>query len=246
MYEIKKLDDLMIFLINLIGEKFPQSAILKGGMSLRLLSSPRFTNDLDYIFIPYKSKKEIVNDFCDLLSSVKGLEFSHTLNSKCLRIKLSYNNIRTQIEINVAEYCPSTVMSTAEFSSNSNQLSRIVRVMDYEVAMAHKFAAWNERNLVRDLYDLYFFYVYIRVLPHFSVLEDRLTKISSTPRNKNPKQMTLHQLLTKLQKSLYALSSESVNELSDYLPSENLPGLEIKMKVNLLKMIDEIKNSLNN
>ena len=244
MYEIKKLDDLMIFLINLIGEKFPLSAILKGGMSLRLLNSPRCTNDLDYIFIPYKSKKEIVNDICDLLSSVQGLEFSHTLNSKCLRIKLSYNNIRTQIEINVAEYCPSTAMSTAEFSSNSNQLSRIVRVMDYEVSMAHKFAAWNERNLVRDLYDLYFFYVFIQVLPDLNVLEDRLTKISSTPRNKNPKQMTLYQLLEKLQKSLNTLSSDSINELSDYLPSDNLLGLELKMKVNLLKMVDEIKDCI--
>jgi len=134
MYEIKKLDDLMIFLINLIGEKFPLSAILKGGMSLRLLNSPRCTNDLDYIFI--------------------------------------------------------------------------------------------------------------QVLPDLNVLEDRLTKISSTPRNKNPKQMTLYQLLEKLQKSLNTLSSDSINELSDYLPSDNLLGLELKMKVNLLKMVDEIKDCI--
>jgi len=51
MPDIKTTEDLMLFLINLFGEKYPQSAILKGGMALRLLDCPRFTNDLDYIFI---------------------------------------------------------------------------------------------------------------------------------------------------------------------------------------------------
>ena len=37
MADIGNNEDLMLFLINLFGQKFPQSAILKGGMALRLL-----------------------------------------------------------------------------------------------------------------------------------------------------------------------------------------------------------------
>lgn len=238
--DIKNRDDLMIYLINLIGEEFPQSAILKGGMSLRLLNSPRFTNDLDYVFMPYKSKKEILDNVCSLFDSIDNLEYTYSLNSKCLRFKLNYKEIKTQVEINVSEYCPSVPISTAEVSSQSNQLSRIVRVMDYSVAMAHKFAAWNEKKLIRDLFDLYFFYVFIKVLPDLDTLKKRLQKVSSTPRNKNPKQMNLKQLLNKLDKVLSKLSSNDMNELLDYLPNNSLTGLETKIKVNLLKMADDL------
>jgi len=46
MSNIETTEELMLFLIHLFGENFPQSAILKGGMTLRLLDSPRYTNDL--------------------------------------------------------------------------------------------------------------------------------------------------------------------------------------------------------
>ena len=72
MADINTVEELMLFIINLFGEHFPQSAILKGGMALRLLDCPRFTNDLDYVFIPYKSKNDIVDDVCKLLDSVDG------------------------------------------------------------------------------------------------------------------------------------------------------------------------------
>ncbi|MCK5199839.1 MAG: nucleotidyl transferase AbiEii/AbiGii toxin family protein, partial [Spirochaetales bacterium] len=154
MADIKTTDDLMLFLINLFAERFPQSAILKGGMALRLLDCPRYTNDLDYIFIPFLSKKDIVNDICKLLKKVPNLTFEYGLNSKCLRIKINYNNLSTQVEINVAEDCPSVPISTATLSSTTGQLSSVIRIMDYSVSMAHKLAAWNERRLIRDLYDL--------------------------------------------------------------------------------------------
>lgn len=41
-------------------EDFKNHAILKGGMVLKLLGSTRKTLDLDYTFVPFKSKKEIV------------------------------------------------------------------------------------------------------------------------------------------------------------------------------------------
>lgn len=244
MPDIKTTEDLMLFLINLFGEKFPQSAILKGGMALRLLDCPRFTNDLDYLFIPFSSKNDIVGDICRLLDEQEGLTYKHYLNSKCLRISVERNGVMTQIEINVAKTCPSVAISTSALASRTGQLSRIIKIMDYRVSMAHKFAAWNERKLVRDLYDLNFYYTFLKVLPDPEILCERLRKVSSTKRNKNPKSMSLKQLIESLRLTLNELDSEDINELADYLPVGNLPGLEVRLRANLLKFCDELESEL--
>lgn len=246
MPDIKTTENLMLFLINLFGEKFPQSAILKGGMALRLLDCPRYTNDLDYIFIPFNSKKDIAGDICRLLDEQEGLNYEYSLNSKCLRIRVESSGVMTQIEINVAENCPSVAISTSALASGTGQLSRIIKVMDYSVAMAHKLAAWNERRLVRDLYDLNFYYTFLKVLPDLEVLSERLKNILSTKRNKNPKSMSFSQLLEGLRLTLNKLTSKDINELADYLPAKNLPGLEVRLRANLLKFCDELESELNN
>lgn len=241
MPEIKTLEDLMLFLINLFGEKYPQSAILKGGMALRLLDCPRFTNDLDYIFIPYSSKRDIVHDICQLLDEQQGLEYKYNLNSKCLRIRINYHNISTQVEINVAQSCPSVAISTNALTAKTGQLSRIIKIMDYDVSMAHKLAAWNERKLIRDLYDLHFYYVFLQVLPNLDILTERLKKVAPTKRNQPPKSMSLDQLIQSLRSTLLKLTPEDMNELTDYLPAGDLAGLEMRLKANLLKLCDQLE-----
>jgi len=231
----------MLFLINLFGEKFPQSAILKGGMALRLLDCPRFTNDLDYIFIPFSSKKDIAGDICALLDEQEGLKYKYNLNSKCLRIHVESNGVMTQIEINVAKTCPAVAISTSALASGTGQLSRIINIMDYRAAMAHKLAAWNERKLARDLYDMNFYYTYLKVLPDLEILSWRLKKVSSTKRNENPRFMSFIQLIETLRLTLNELSSEDIKELADYLPVGNLPGLELRLRANLLKFCDELE-----
>ena len=177
----------------------------------------------------------------ELLDTVEGLEYTYSKSSKCLRIKISYNQLLTQVEINVAEECSSVSASTASMAAATGQLSRIIRVMDYSVAMAHKLAAWNERQLVRDLYDLFYYYVYLKALPDMGVLQERLKKVASTPRNKNPKIMSMKQLLEKLEMKLQSLNADHIQELADYLPADNLPGLELRLKTNLLKLCEELE-----
>jgi predicted nucleotidyltransferase component of viral defense system len=241
MNNIETTEGLMLFIINLLGESFPQSAILKGGMTLRLLDSPRYTNDLDYTFIPYKSKKEILESILKVLDSIDSLTYTYSLNSKCLRIKVEYNSLLTQIEVSVAKECPSISLSTASMAATTGQLSRVIRVMDYSVSMSHKLAAWNERNLVRDLYDLHFYYVFLNTLPNLDTLEKRLKNVASTKRNKNPKVMSINELLQKLRSTLQELNAEDIHELADYLPAEDLPGLEMRLKANLLRLSDKIE-----
>ena len=57
MEKFKSTEELLAWIIDFFATCFGNSAILKGGMSLRLLHSPRYTNDVDYVFIPFDSKK---------------------------------------------------------------------------------------------------------------------------------------------------------------------------------------------
>ncbi len=240
MDEITTQEGLMVFLINLFSEKFPESAILKGGMGLRLLNCPRMTNDIDYMFIPYTSKKDIVPGMCAVLDEVDGLEYEYGLHSTCLRVRVRYGELATQLEINVATACPATGISTAELARQYGLLPRVAAVMDFSVGMAHKLAAWNERLLMRDLYDLYFYYSRLQVMPDAETLDARLNKVRSTRKNKNPRQMTVRQLVDRLRDRLSALAPGDVQEIADYLPPAELAGLDLKLKTHLLGLCDDL------
>ncbi len=56
---VNKGEALIARALDCISQHFGKRAILRGGMVLRILGSPRYTNDLDYVFVPYKSKKDI-------------------------------------------------------------------------------------------------------------------------------------------------------------------------------------------
>jgi hypothetical protein len=176
-----------------------------------------------------------------VLDEIDGLTYEYTMNSKCLRIRIQYRELATQIEANVAEDYPSIPVSTVALSRQYGLLGRVVLASDYGVSMANKLAAWNERLLVRDLYDLYFQYSMIQAMPDMGVLEKRLKKVASTPRNKNPKQMTMGQLLAKLRERLASLSAEDMLELSDYLPGNELQGLETKIRAQLLQLCNALE-----
>ena len=56
-------------------------------------------------------------------------------------------------------------MSTSTLARSKNQQGRIIRVMNFNTALAHKLAAWNERDLIRDLYDAYYLFVVLHARP---------------------------------------------------------------------------------
>ena len=59
---IEREQALIARVLDALAQRFGNRAVLRGGMVLWILGSPRFTNDLDYLFVPYKSKKDIVSD----------------------------------------------------------------------------------------------------------------------------------------------------------------------------------------
>ncbi len=148
-------DGLFLWVMHRFTEVFEDHAILKGGMALRLVDSPRSTTDIDYVLVPYSSKKDVIDRIKAVLSELEA-EVHIAAHSKMLRADVRVDEAAIQIEISVAATCRATPMATGGFARAQGQPSHVIRVMSWDHALAHKLAAWNERRLLRDLYDCYF------------------------------------------------------------------------------------------
>jgi hypothetical protein len=247
MIEVNDTLGLMVWLINFLADRFGNKAILKGGMELRLLDCPRYTNDIDYIFVPFSSKKDVSELVLDAFSQVPDLRTEHSLNSKCFRCLCEYNGIRVQIEINAAMECESQELTTATLAKAANQQGRIVRGMRFDMALAHKMAAWNERRLVRDLYDCYFMADVLEVRPHIPTLTQRLAQSEIRSGRKSKRvSLTITDFDAALRKTLSSLTQAGVEEqMRDFLSPEDLPGLEKKIRIGVNKLLNALdENSL--
>lgn len=245
MPEINSTESLMVWIMNRLSEVYDNHAILKGGMVLRLLDCPRYTNDIDYVFVPYKSKKDIVDLIEKVLMELEGAKISHNLHSTSLRFIIDYQGFKTQIEANVALNCKTQPMSTTALAKPNNQLPRIINVMGFDWALAHKLAAWNERELMRDLYDIYFIHAILDVMPDLDILNTRLEKINYLKRTKAknlPTKMSLAEFTDRLKRAIETLTPEDVQtELRDYFDQTELVGLDKKMKVGIKSLIEKLQ-----
>ena len=83
---------LLVEVLDLFALRFDKHAVLRGGMVLRILGCERLTNDLDYVFVPYRSKKDIAGDVLEALRSLAGVTISHTLNSQSHKLCTGWTN----------------------------------------------------------------------------------------------------------------------------------------------------------
>ena len=172
-------DGLFLWVLHRFAEVFEEHAVLKGGMALRLFDCPRSTNDVDYVFVPYRSKADIRGAIARVLGELPDATIDIATHSKMIRAHVRVDAAAIQIEANVSLTCPSTSMPTGELARQQGQPSRVVRVMAPGAALAHKLAAWNERRLVRDLYDAWFLSARIGAKVDDAVLDERLRRIDS-------------------------------------------------------------------
>lgn len=234
----KSTEALLSWIVDFFAQKFGNSAILKGGMSLRLMHSPRYTNDVDYIFIPFDSKKDAKTLVEEALAQVEGLSFNTTMNSKALRIIIDYAGQQAQIEINVEKECPSIPMSSSLLSTPYGYPARVIRVMEPGVAFAHKIAAWNERELMRDLYDVYQYESLFKAEPQMDILRKRLKCARSYKNVVAAKDMLA--LVEKMRKYAEGLTEKSFEELVPLLDSAELAGLSFRMRPSILALCDKM------
>ena len=230
---------LLARVLDMFARKFDKRAILRGGMVLRVLGSQRLTNDLDYVFVPYKSKKDISTEIIECLKSIDGAKVSHTFNSKCLRIVLTADEATIQIEVKVAMDVKTSTTSTKLFSPQFNLPQRIIHVVNYPVALANKMAAWNERRLIRDIYDIWFF-LQMNVDPDIATLEARLKKpcYSRLVRKEDYfKGKTMNEFYDFLRAKVSLLSDKDITEaMSDHLPPKDTTGLSMMFRSALVRL----------
>jgi len=233
-------DGLFVWVLHRFAEVFEEHAIVKGGIALRLLDCPRSTTDIDYVFVPFASKNDVVGQLRQVLGEVDGAEVDVRVHSKMIRAALRVDGVAIQIEANVDAACPSLAVSTAGFARAQGQASRIVRVMAVDRALAHKLAAWNERRLLRDLYDVYYLAVRLGAVPELAVLQQRLQQVESRlPALRRRRTMTLAELLAALQAAVAALDEDMLrDELAPVLPADELAGLVLRLRGGVVKVVE--------
>jgi predicted nucleotidyltransferase component of viral defense system len=227
MKNFRNTEELLAWVINFFADEFGNSAVIRGGMALRLLNSPRYTNDIDYVFVPFKSKNDLKPLIEKKLSSVSGLEFNISLNSKVMVVNINYLSQSCQVEISAKSECESQAMSSSAVASPYGMPSKIVRIAELSSAFAHKIAAWNEREMLRDLFDVYQYRATLKVKPNLEILRQRLAKPRNYP-NVNPAK-DMSGLKKKLFKAADNLSERNIQELKPLLPEEELAGLHVRI-----------------
>jgi hypothetical protein len=226
-------DGLFLWVMHRFAEVFEEHAVIKGGMALRLLDCPRNTMDIDYVFVPFTSKKDIVDRVAEVLRELDGASVDVDLHSKMLRADLRVDEAAIQVEVNVAEDCETIPMTTGGFARSVGQPSQIVRIMSPSHALSHKIAAWTERRLLRDLYDCYFLFARAAAAPDLEVLDRRLSSLQSRlPRLRRRRRMSRAQLADELRREGSTLTDADLeDELAGLLPADELVGLALRIRV---------------
>jgi predicted nucleotidyltransferase component of viral defense system len=233
-------DTLFLWIMHRFAEVFEDHAVIKGGMFMKLLDSPRHTMDIDYVFVPFKSKKEILGQIEKVLNEIEGATVSIEMHSKMLRANLRLDDAAIMIEANVATECATIPMATGGFAHSLGQPSQIVRVMEPALSLAHKIAAWNERRLMRDLYDCYFLVNRTGTLPDLPALDSRLANVQSRlPRLRKKHQMSRAELVSEIRQAATDLTGAALEEeLAGVLPPEELSGLDLRIRTAVGKISD--------
>lgn len=231
-----KEEALLVRVMDLFARKFDRKAVLRGGMGLRILGCERLTNDLDYVFIPFKSKKDIVEDVISTLKEIEDAKVEYSLNSKCLRFALKVDDVSIQIEAEVAMDVPIQIISNKELALKFNLQPRLIPVVEYSVALANKMAAWNERRLIRDVYDIWF-YLTMGIKPDIKTLKERLKKPSYSKLVRKEdyfRGSEVGQFYDFLRMKIRDMTDRDIEDsLGDYLKKEDIAGLSMKFRAKL-------------
>lgn len=238
-------EGLMVWVMHRFSQAFGEQAIIKGGMALRLLDSPRATNDIDYVFMPYKSKKKVGSKVREILDELEGADVKVSLHSTMLRADIRMDSAAIQIEASVEVSCSAIPIATGGFAREQGTPSQIVRIMSLDMALAHKLAAWNERRLPRDLYDCYFLASRLGERPDIATLRKRLSKVrSQLPKLRRKKTMSMLDLANELRQEAEVITQKRLaNGLSGLLPHEEMAGLALRVKAALNTLAEKIERA---
>lgn len=239
-----KTEELLARIIGQLADTFKNKLILKGGMLLRLLNSPRGTQDIDYCWIRTKKRGLFAQEIQSTLEKMEGIQMIDTqANSRGIFLTLRDEPSKTiaKIEVTViaALHRPPQTMSTAPITNRYALKTQIISVMDLSEAFSHKIAAALERDLIRDLYDL----VQLEPLTSFDTptLLDRFQQLEigrAKPQKINPAKAA-----ELLQERLNEITEKKiVQELSGTVPENQFPGLDLVIRSCVARIIRQVRN----
>lgn len=238
MAAFRSTEELLAWLVDFASLRLGSHAILKGGMALRLLQSQRYTNDVDLVLVPFRSKRDAEATILGELRKVEGLEVESSMNSKALRLLVRHGGQSAQVEVSARESCPSEPASTTLLSAPYGLPPRFIRIMALPEAFAQKTAAWNERRLMRDIYDMYVFKSILQVAMDFATLDERLEQAKPN-RGVRPAK-NRRELVEALLACASNLGEGDIAELRPLLPESELVGLAVRLKAALGRIATEL------
>ncbi len=241
---MKAPEELMTRLMNYLADKFKDKLILKGGMLLRLLNSPRQTQDLDYCWIRTKKRNLFAEELKDVLELLNGIQvIDVAVNSRGIFLDVidQKSGEKTTLEINVEKstHLPPQPLTNAPLANQYKLKPQIITTMDLSEAFSHKIAAALERDLVRDFYDL----MQMEPLAPFdkTTLKDRLSRLE-VQRSK-PKKVSVKEAARMLKNRIDSLTEKRLkDELSALVPQEQWVGLTPVIRAALSRIIQRMEN----
>ena len=169
-----RLDKALLTAIHAIAERFGPSAVVKGGMALRLQGIPRSTMDVDFCFQPYRHKTPFTEELVLLMQDLCEGDLSVHSDSKKLRIAGRLEGADIVVEASPHEAFEPDTLPTHVLARAVNLQPCVVSIMPNPMAFAHKLGTWLDRRLSRDLYDIYVFYDVLRSAPDAKILLNRI------------------------------------------------------------------------
>lgn len=231
-------------LINLLSDQFKDHLVLKGGMQLRLLNSPRSTQDIDFVWLSRESKKILAKLVRNTLSKEEDIVIlKESLNSRGIFISVEEKQTRKKaiLELNVlsSTHLPPEPLSTAPIASRHALSARVISTMAIPESFSHKICACLEREAARDLYDLSLF----EPMEPFDEKTLRVRLSSISIKRQKPKKLTLQQAGDFLRQRLQGLTELRLKEeLYPLLPPENRGGLLRVIQASVGRITQKLEN----
>jgi len=240
---VKLPEEFIAKILNFLAEKYKSQLILKGGMLLRLLKSPRETQDIDYCWIRTKKRNLFAQELKKNLEQLEGIRVTDmTANSRGVFLDVvdesSGDQIKIEINVETSTHLPPKPMTTAQISTLYSLKPQIVTTMDLSEAFSNKIAAALERDLARDLYDL----MQLEAMTPFdeATLKDRLSRLEIG--RAKPRSVSRKEAVKLLKARLDALTEKKIKEeLGATLSPEYLVGLFPVIRASVGRLIQRME-----
>lgn len=209
---------------------------------LRLQGSARLTQDLDYVWIRTKKRNQFAKEIKTALQSLEGIEIKDLqVNSRGIFIQVfdlpSKSTGKVEINVIEATSLPPQAVTNFRLVRPYGLKTQVIAAMDPSEAFSHKIAAALERDLVRDLYDINQW----EALTSFDekTLRERLMHLEIA--RTKPKQVSWRGAISLLKGKMNALTEKKMlDQLEDWVPAEELPGLTFIIRAALSRVIQRM------